>query len=171
MWLSSTANTKVIMEWRPFACVFVPNTFKEFLSKHDYAAQLQQSQQASVKAFRYRPSPQDVEEQKQRLLALRRKVTLQRRLIKQKDEESSVKRQQRLERDLSFRSSRQERPLFRSNTRTPAPILSAEPRKSIRVPETSVFFSLTEIAGEGRSARPRAATGSLPSLQQSSSRR
>ncbi len=160
------------MEWRPFACVFVPNTFKEFLSKHDYAAQLQQqSQQASVKAFRYRPSPQDIEEQKQRLAALRRKVTLQRRLIKQKDEESSVKRQQRLERDLSFRSSRQERPLYRSNTRTPAPILSAEPRKSIRVPETSVFFSLTEIAGEGRSARPRGVTGSLPSLQQSSSRK
>lgn len=153
------------MEWRPFACAFVPNTFKEFVSKHDYAAQLQlQSQHTSVKAFRYRPSPQDVEEQKQRLASLRRKVALQRRLIKQRDEESSVKRQQRLERDLSFHSSRPARPFFRSKTRTPAPMLSAEPRKSLRVPETSVFFSLTEV-GESKSGRQKGVTTSLPSLQ------
>ena len=158
-----------MVEWRPFAHVFVPNTFKEFLEKHDYITELR-TQQTSVKSLRYQPSSHDVEEQKQRLLALRRKVVIQRRLIKQKDAENSVKRRLVLERELSFRSqSRQERPLQRSKTRNVTHGAAAYPRHSVRMQDDSVFFSLTEVATEGKKAK--GGTSSLPALQQTSSRR
>ena len=87
------------MEWRPFAAVFVPNTLKEFIARHDFNAENKVNRSSSP--IRYRPTDQEVQVQHVRFQELRKKVAVQRKEIKLRDEVLIQNRRRRLEQDLS----------------------------------------------------------------------
>lgn len=101
------------MEWRPFAAVFVQNTLKEFVAKHDFNADAKVNRSSSP-AFRYKPSDQEVQSQHLRFLELQKRVASQRKAIRQRDEEYSEQRKRKLEQEV-LRSLRERQSRSQSN--------------------------------------------------------
>jgi hypothetical protein len=77
------------MEWRPYLEVFVPNTFREFVSKHGLDTNPQN--QPIHDLLPYKPSARDVEVEQERLAQLKRKVAKQRLNIKLHDQRAIMK--------------------------------------------------------------------------------
>jgi len=145
------------MDWRPFAACYAPNTFESFCKRVDLASLDVFKPKAKTHISLYRPTAQDVEAEFQKFEDLRKKVTEQRKLIKEKDDcvarYRAVQKEQLLRKLQEAKRTRKQftqhvRSFAGNRTRTLSPLSSLPRAKTMTDPrrgEDSSFFALTVV--------------------------
>lgn len=145
------------MDWRPFAAGYVPNTFESFCKRADLTSLDVFRPKPKAPISLYRPTAQDVEAEFQKFEDLRKRVTEQRKHIKEKDDWiARCRAMQKEQLTRKLQDAKRTRRLFiqhvrsfagnRGRTISPlSPLPRAKTMIDPKQEEDSSFFALTVV--------------------------